>query len=623
MSSMGARAPVSKNVDDGQKVEYETLLSLLERIAWDVNELLDTEAVLQRIVSSVVEYTPWTICWAGLFHPTRDDVTIQYDSGLWNDLDDPADWTLAGSPSLEALCLGAPLAVENIQEDRRFPLVSADARERGYRSVLVIPLRTGGVRGALWLCGPTSRVHSQAEVAFGRVLGALTAIALQNVQLVDQERRLRVERESELVAVRELKEIAERQNAALSMLAVTHERLLRTVLDGGGFGQLAITISELVRRPVFLIDQFGDMISGSGTLPGEPQNLSERLRVLSRDALKDMDAMRPGTLDIDGSKFTASPVVLDGVTFGYLWVEQGDHDIDELEVRVLDQAALVVALEFLKERIRLGAELSNQRDFGLLLAGGDAKESHLRSRAARLGLNLDTPSRMLRVRLRMGSSGLRDVTPVAILIQRRLRVVAESARVLPLADGDLAVFVPDDMNGRLQNSDRVVELVRSVAAEASMFSFGTKPDGIMVGISNPGVGAANLQESFVQATRCLEVMNALSRMDGSLSIDDAGSYTLLVEVDRERQEAFSKRVLQKLEDYDSKHRSDLVTTLDVFLDHFGNVQKTAETLFLHQTTVRYRLSRIEELSNYMLSNAEDRLRLQIALRLRRLSREGA
>ena len=63
----------------------------------------------------------------------------------------------------------------------------------------------------------------------------------------------------------------------------------------------------------------------------------------------------------------------------------------------------------------------------------------------------------------------------------------------------------------------------------------------------------------------------------------------------------------------------LVLTLETYLDHAGDVKKTAAALWLHRTSLYYRLRRIEEVAGVDLSRGEDRLLCHVALRLARLS----
>jgi hypothetical protein len=63
----------------------------------------------------------------------------------------------------------------------------------------------------------------------------------------------------------------------------------------------------------------------------------------------------------------------------------------------------------------------------------------------------------------------------------------------------------------------------------------------------------------------------------------------------------------------------LVLTLETYLDHAGDVKSTAAALWLHRTSLYYRLRRIEEIAAVDLSRGEDRLLCHLALRLARLA----
>ena len=59
----------------------------------------------------------------------------------------------------------------------------------------------------------------------------------------------------------------------------------------------------------------------------------------------------------------------------------------------------------------------------------------------------------------------------------------------------------------------------------------------------------------------------------------------------------------------------LVLTLETYLDHAGDVKQTAAELWLHRTSLYYRLRRIEEIAGVDLTRGEDRLLCHVALRL--------
>jgi DNA-binding PucR family transcriptional regulator len=67
-------------------------------------------------------------------------------------------------------------------------------------------------------------------------------------------------------------------------------------------------------------------------------------------------------------------------------------------------------------------------------------------------------------------------------------------------------------------------------------------------------------------------------------------------------------------DHDRRTGSDLVTTLQEFLDCSGSWSRTADALHLHVNTVRYRIERVEQLTDRDLSQLEDRVDVFLALK---------
>ncbi|WP_230465230.1 PucR family transcriptional regulator [Nocardia seriolae] len=91
---------------------------------------------------------------------------------------------------------------------------------------------------------------------------------------------------------------------------------------------------------------------------------------------------------------------------------------------------------------------------------------------------------------------------------------------------------------------------------------------------------------------------------------------LLASVPDEVRRMFRVRLLDPLRVYDQDNRADLVHTLETFLEVSGSWTKCADLLHLHVNTLRYRIQRIEELTNRDLSRLEDRVDFFLALALR-------
>ncbi len=63
---------------------------------------------------------------------------------------------------------------------------------------------------------------------------------------------------------------------------------------------------------------------------------------------------------------------------------------------------------------------------------------------------------------------------------------------------------------------------------------------------------------------------------------------------------------------------ELLRSLEAFLEHNGSWEAAARALFCHRHTLRYRMSRVEELTGRRLDRVENRIEFWLALRGREL-----
>ena len=97
-----------------------------------------------------------------------------------------------------------------------------------------------------------------------------------------------------------------------------------------------------------------------------------------------------------------------------------------------------------------------------------------------------------------------------------------------------------------------------------------------------------------------------------LSFEETGAYRLLLPAmaeDPRELQGFYEETVAKLASYDDQYETELVRTLETFLDADGNVAKTSEKLFTHRHTIRYRLERVKELTDLDVSSTDGRERL--------------
>jgi hypothetical protein len=110
-------------------------------------------------------------------------------------------------------------------------------------------------------------------------------------------------------------------------------------------------------------------------------------------------------------------------------------------------------------------------------------------------------------------------------------------------------------------------------------------------------------------------------LEGALAFEQTGAYRLLLSTMSENPrelERFYAETVEPLVAYDEQYETELVRTLETFLDADGNVAGTAQRLFTHRHTIYYRLERVRELSGLDVSSSDGREKLSLGLKAMRV-----
>jgi DNA-binding PucR family transcriptional regulator len=130
---------------------------------------------------------------------------------------------------------------------------------------------------------------------------------------------------------------------------------------------------------------------------------------------------------------------------------------------------------------------------------------------------------------------------------------------------------------------------------------------------------ADLHRAGAEALLAANVAEARGLTE--LSFEQTGAYRLLLPAmseDPSELEGFFNETVAPLAAYDDQYETELVRTLETFLDADGNVAGTAERLFTHRHTIRYRLERVKELTSLDVNSTDGRERLSLGLKAMRV-----
>jgi hypothetical protein len=180
---------------------------------------------------------------------------------------------------------------------------------------------------------------------------------------------------------------------------------------------------------------------------------------------------------------------------------------------------------------------------------------------------------------------------------------------LPRVGISPVVVVPGDESVAARVTD---QLVRRLEPQGSKLR-------ATVGRSRPNATLADLRRARNEALLAANV--ALAEGHSALAFDETGAYRLLLSAmtsDIGELERFYAETVAPLAAYDRQYETELVRTVEAFLDNDGNVAGTAQALFTHRHTVRYRLERVRELAGLDVGSSEGRERLSLGLKAMRV-----
>jgi sugar diacid utilization regulator len=257
---------------------------------------------------------------------------------------------------------------------------------------------------------------------------------------------------------------------------------------------------------------------------------------------------------------------------------------------------------------------------GDLLARRITDRENIAARSAELGCDLSGGATALVVRARPQHPEEGDWRArVLTLAERGARAVERGSLAALVEAGwagaqsgerELVILTP----GQAAAAGRRVAAAVQRELEASLSGFQ-----LTVARSRHTSDPADLHRAGAEALLAANVAEA--RALPELSFEETGAYRLLLPAmseDPGELRGFFDETVAPLVNYDEQYETELVRTLESFLDADGNVARTAERLFTHRHTIRYRLERVRELTSLDVSSTDGRERLSLGLKAMRV-----
>lgn len=139
---------------------------------------------------------------------------------------------------------------------------------------------------------------------------------------------------------------------------------------------------------------------------------------------------------------------------------------------------------------------------------------------------------------------------------------------------------------------------------------------LIAGASRRLAGLEQFLDYYLQAREILEMGRRLGRKQPCYSYDSLSSFLMLDRITPpEKLKLYCHQQIQELGEYDKEHGTELCATLQVYLEQGKSLSRTADILFVHRNTVRYRINRCMELLDNRLEDGNEIFAYIFSLRI--------
>lgn len=467
--------------------------------------------------------------------------------------------------------------------------------------ILVVPLRSAP--GVLAVGARQGRAFSDRDRTLLELMADKAAAAMENARLQSAQQAMADE--------------LDRRGADAERARAAHDELLRVALSGAGVSAMIAALARAVHAPLALTSAAGVRIAAAGADAGDVERLWEA-RAADATFVRDLaDVIQNGHPRHHAIAAATGPWRIRELAAGDdilgALVVLDAPGLSESDIAILEEGRAVLAAELLRDLRVLDAEVRLHGGLLETLIGAGDVET-VETRAALLGIDVDAPQCVLAIgRGASGELGL----PLAITSGQ-----AASARVgvrSVLAQRDHTIVVLLVSGDRCVSRQVVEDWVEAFKVQLAQRG-ADLPAGI--GVSSIPVPRAAIGAGVAAAQQALRVGQVCCAGEVAFVQDVE---LLAVFADSMKQEQLKGCVEHCIGDllaYDARTNSELVRTLEVYLDHSCVARHAAAALFLHPHSLRYRLRRIEEVQRLDLQDPVARLTAHLATKVRSLF-EGA
>ncbi|OEH94330.1 PucR family transcriptional regulator [Bacillus solimangrovi] len=296
---------------------------------------------------------------------------------------------------------------------------------------------------------------------------------------------------------------------------------------------------------------------------------------------------------------------------GYIWALEVEKKLDEEDFLLLKQAASSAKNQLMKLQITREKQQENYQEFfWQLLTGHIDDENDINRHFERLHLS---PPPLFSVVVFQFSSSINETTEkqIAYLLKTTQKVDV----IFHTSDQKNLVLLVSPKKSE-HPTDAIDSFIKTFIHQMKERFFVTMITG---GYGTLCEKLTLIEHSYKEATAVLKIKTRLSNETDSIyNYQKLGIYQFIdVIYEKRKADNYNNTSITLLSKYDERHQTNLLETLETYLDKDCNINKASSALHVHVNTLNYRLKRISEISEIDLKDPNEKTTIYIDLKIRK------
>ncbi len=420
-----------------------------------------------------------------------------------------------------------------------------------------------------------------------------------------------------------------------------HQAFFKISLEGGGVSKISKALSEMISNPVIFMDKFFNIINWSD-ISQNPYPLKDYLSTKLNNTILDakyisslplefelLQKPLARELNLSGQTLDTviTPVYIQNIHYGYILVLKTVKDLSDIDYIALEHSTMSFALERIRNNDIERTKNRIRRDFlDELLMGKITDIENLKYLCDlhRININLSYTPIIFSLDFYghekfdlMEKKRYEDVKVLEVLnfldnfgVDKPyvIHCLSIHGQIIILLGFRKEIFPSGIQSTKNLSSEMVEEAENNVTGVT-----------IHAGIGGTSQNIMDLHHYFNQATEALRLVKTSSNQNKTCHFDDFMVHHFLKEnISTIDMRKFFQNALGELYQYDKQNSSELIKTLEAWIENNFNIAKTSRYLYTHRNTILYRMEKISNILNSDLKDGNELLKYQLALKIYRL-----